>query len=67
MNCYKHPDVSAVAFCRTCGKPLCQSCQRAVEGTVVCEDHAPQQIVVPPPPPPRPGTISLRGWLSCSG
>jgi TM2 domain-containing membrane protein YozV len=53
MNCYKHPDVSAVAFCRTCGKPLCQSCQRAVEGTVVCEDHAPQQIVVPQPPPPR--------------
>jgi LiaI-LiaF-like transmembrane region/B-box zinc finger len=51
MNCYKHPDVSAVAFCRTCGKPLCQNCQRAVEGTVVCEDHAPQQMVVPPPPP----------------
>ena len=55
MNCYKHPDVSAVAFCRTCGKPLCQSCQRAVEGTVVCEDHAPQQMVVPQPPPLRPG------------
>ncbi len=51
MNCYKHPDVSAVAFCRTCGKPLCQSCQRAVEGTIVCEDHAPQQIVAPQPPP----------------
>lgn len=56
MNCYKHPEVSAVAFCRTCGKPLCQSCQRAVEGTVVCEDHAPQQGVVPQPPPLRPAS-----------
>jgi TM2 domain-containing membrane protein YozV len=60
MNCYKHPETSAVAFCRTCGKPLCQTCQRAVEGTIVCEEHAPQQIVAPPPPPPvRPsGDIS---------
>jgi TM2 domain-containing membrane protein YozV len=49
MNCYKHPDVAAVAFCRTCGKPLCQACQRPVEGTIVCEDHAPQQIVPPTP------------------
>jgi hypothetical protein len=48
MNCYKHPDVAAVAFCRTCGRPLCQACQRQVEGTVVCEEHAPQQIVPPP-------------------
>ncbi len=56
MNCYKHPDVSAVAFCRTCGKPLCQSCQRAVEGTIVCEDHAPQQVMAPPPPAVRPNT-----------
>lgn len=45
MNCYKHPDVAAVAFCRTCGKPLCQACQRSVQGTVVCEEHAPQQVV----------------------
>jgi hypothetical protein len=45
MNCYQHPDVAAVAFCRTCGKPLCQACQRSVQGTVVCEEHAPQQVV----------------------
>ncbi len=52
MNCFKHPELAAVAFCRTCGRPLCQSCQRAVEGTIVCEDHAPQQIVAQPAPPP---------------
>ncbi len=42
MNCYKHPDVAAVAFCRTCGRPLCQACQQTVQGTIVCEEHAPQ-------------------------
>ncbi|MGE5644198.1 MAG: LiaI-LiaF-like domain-containing protein [Acidobacteriota bacterium] len=49
MNCYQHPDVAAVAFCRTCGRPLCQDCQRSVQGTVVCEEHAPRQIVAAPP------------------
>jgi TM2 domain-containing membrane protein YozV len=49
MNCYKHPDVAAVAFCRTCGKPLCQECQRPVEGTIVCDEHAPQQVMAPAP------------------
>jgi Domain of unknown function (DUF5668) len=47
MNCYQHPDVAAVAFCRTCGKPLCQACQRPVQGTIVCEEHAPQQAMTP--------------------
>ncbi len=51
MNCYKHPETPAVAFCRTCGKPLCQSCQRPVQGTIVCEEHAPQQTIPPQPPP----------------
>jgi hypothetical protein len=51
MNCYQHPDVAAIAFCRTCGKPLCQVCQRSAEGTIVCEEHAPRQAA--PPPAPR--------------
>jgi hypothetical protein len=49
MNCYQHPDAAAVAFCRTCGKPLCQECQRPVHGTIVCEEHAPQQMLPPAP------------------
>ena len=28
MNCANHPDVEKVAFCRTCGKPLCANCTR---------------------------------------
>jgi hypothetical protein len=37
MNCATHNDVAAVAFCRTCGKPLCQSCTHDVRGVIYCE------------------------------
>lgn len=47
MNCANHPDVAAVAYCRTCGKPLCQSCQRPTQGTVFCEEHAVVQPASP--------------------
>jgi TM2 domain-containing membrane protein YozV len=41
MNCQNHPDVPATAFCRACGKPLCDSCRRDAYGTVYCAEHAP--------------------------
>ncbi|MBZ5705147.1 MAG: DUF5668 domain-containing protein [Acidobacteriia bacterium] len=37
MNCANHPDAEKVAFCRTCGKPLCANCTRDVRGVVYCE------------------------------
>jgi hypothetical protein len=37
MNCATHNDVAAVAFCRTCGKPLCGTCTRDVRGVIYCE------------------------------
>jgi hypothetical protein len=37
MNCANHTDTAAVAFCRTCGKPLCGTCTRDVRGVVYCE------------------------------
>lgn len=37
MNCAIHTDVPAVAYCRTCGKALCESCKRDVMGAVYCE------------------------------
>ena len=37
MNCATHNDIAAVAFCRTCGKPLCGNCTRDVRGVVYCE------------------------------
>ncbi len=38
MNCANHADASAVAYCRTCGKPLCGTCTRPVRGVIYCEE-----------------------------
>ncbi len=56
MNCATHPDIAAVAFCRTCGKPLCGNCTRDVRGVIYCEPclaarlegTAPAAAFVPP-------------------
>ena len=56
MNCANHPEAAATAFCRTCGKPLCQICQKPAQGTMFCEEHfvaaaAPNPYTTPPPSP----------------
>lgn len=38
MNCAIHPQTPAAAYCRTCGKALCESCKRDVRGIIYCED-----------------------------
>jgi TM2 domain-containing membrane protein YozV len=69
MNCQNHPEVPATAYCRSCGKPVCEACRRDAYGTVFCAEHtpapatagapggAPNASVPPPftPPPPPPG------------
>ncbi len=47
MNCATHPDTPAIAYCRTCGKPVCQVCQRVSGSSVFCLEHSPD---TPPPP-----------------
>jgi TM2 domain-containing membrane protein YozV len=37
MNCALHPEVPAAAYCRTCGKPVCENCKRDVQGVMYCE------------------------------
>jgi len=61
MNCATHSDTAAVAFCRTCGKPLCNNCTRDVRGVIYCEaclaarldGTAPAAGFVPPQVPPQ--------------
>jgi hypothetical protein len=63
MNCATHSDTAAVAFCRTCGKPLCNQCTRDVRGVIYCEAclAARMEGTAPPPgftpvqPPPQTG------------
>jgi hypothetical protein len=51
MNCQNHPDIPATAYCRTCGKAVCDQCRRDAYGTVYCEEHAPAPAAAPPPAP----------------
>jgi hypothetical protein len=52
MNCQNHPETPATAYCRTCGKPVCDACRRDALGTVYCAEHIPA-----PPPAPAPGPV----------
>jgi len=56
MNCLNHPETPATAFCRSCGKPVCDACKRPAQGTVFCEEHVPAATAAPPAPaaPPVP-------------
>jgi hypothetical protein len=50
MNCQNHPELPAAAFCRACGKALCQTCQRTAQGTIFCEEHLPATAQTAAPP-----------------
>jgi len=78
MNCATHNNVAAVAYCRTCGKPLCAVCARDVRGTKFCEqclaDRVGDALPLTPPPPvpgapnpaerlPSPGLAAVLGFI----
>lgn len=52
MNCATHSDQAAVAFCRTCGKPLCNQCTRDVRGVIYCESCLAARMEGTPPAAP---------------
>ena len=65
MNCANHPDVQSVAFCRTCGKPLCANCTRSVHGVIYCESCLAARLegVQPTVPPPAAGFPSPQRYV----
>jgi hypothetical protein len=69
MNCANHPDIAAVAYCRTCGKPLCSNCTRDVKGVIYCENCLADRLqgVQPPATQPGAGFISSAPIVPSSG
>lgn len=78
MNCAVHTDTPAAAFCRTCGKALCENCKRDVMGAIYCEpciaarlqgagpSAAAPHVVVPVaaiPNAPSPGAALVLGFI----
>jgi len=63
MNCANHPEIPAVAYCRTCGKPLCSACQRPAQGTIFCAEHAPSPSTSPPAPVNPAGSSPAAAFL----
>ena len=51
MNCQNHPEIPATAYCRTCGKPVCDECRVDTFGTVYCAEHVPAPASAGGPPP----------------
>lgn len=76
MNCAVHTQTQAVAYCRTCGKALCEECKRDVMGAIYCEpciaarlqgQPAAAPFVAAPPPAasgaPSPVLAGLLGFI----
>jgi LiaI-LiaF-like transmembrane region/B-box zinc finger len=77
MNCANHTDTPAIAYCRTCGKPLCRNCSRDVRGVIYCEEclashvsgtlppNAPVAVLPGVPPQSGVGNPRLAAILGC--
>jgi hypothetical protein len=70
MNCATHQQTAAVAYCRTCGKPLCEGCKREVHGIIYCEEclaarvqEAPAGAAPTNPHAPNPGVALVLGMI----
>jgi hypothetical protein len=74
MNCAKHTEVPASAFCRTCGKAMCPECTRDVRGVIYCEQCIADRLSGTMPAVaaavpidddhlPKPGLAALLGFI----
>jgi hypothetical protein len=61
-TCANHTGTPANAFCRTCGKPLCEECKRDVRGVIYCEECIAARLQdTIPPIDPRVAGVAPRG------
>jgi hypothetical protein len=63
----------AIAYCRACGKPLCEACRVSAGGTVYCQEHAPVAADAgaaaesSPYTAPAPAPVSVSGPIPDTG
>jgi hypothetical protein len=58
MNCTVHPESAATAYCRTCGKAMCDACKHTVHGVIYCEDCLATRVNQPAAPYVAPADAS---------
>lgn len=66
MKCAVHPEVDATGYCRNCGKPLCATCVRNVQGMIYCEPCLGAMITQQPVEVhggPKPGLAAFLGMV----
>jgi TM2 domain-containing membrane protein YozV len=71
MNCTVHPESAATAYCRTCGKAMCDACKHTVHGVIYCEDclatrvNQPAATMIPvgAPDAPSVGMATFLGFI----
>lgn len=71
MNCTVHPESAATAYCRTCGKAMCDACKHTVHGVIYCEDclanrvNQPAATLIPVASPDAPsvGIATFLGFI----
>jgi len=44
VNCYYHPNQTAVGICKHCQRGLCIACAADVEGSLACKDRHEEQV-----------------------
>jgi len=63
MKCFQHPETDAAAYCRNCGKALCETCRRDVRGVIYCEDCLAATVAHAVPGAPSPGVALALGFI----
>ncbi|MBK8422286.1 hypothetical protein [Candidatus Villigracilis saccharophilus] len=44
MNCFYHPEISAVGLCKHCQRGLCSECAAIVDDVLACKGHHEEQV-----------------------
>lgn len=59
MNCFRHPDAVAAAFCKGCSKPLCLACYEQTFGNQrhVCSEECARLASQQPDPEEQPESL----------